>query len=686
MTGEVAFRLGIDVGGTFTDFTLLDESDGGFRHFKVASTRDDPSAAIAEGIDLIFAETGIEPTSLVQLGHGTTVATNMVIERRGSRTALLTTKGFRDVLEVGRQDRPHLYDIQASKPAPLAPRDLSFGIDERITAAGEILRPLDDADVEAVAARLRDAEVEAVAIGFLHAYRWPDHERRAREIVERVLPGIPVSISSDVLPEFREYERLSTTVLNAYVAPRMGDYLDRFRDRVRATGIAATPSTVHSNGGLMSPGVARLYPVRTCLSGPAAGVMGASVLAAAAGHPDAVTFDVGGTSTDVSMIVDGRPGFTSGRSVAGHPVRCPMVDIHVIGAGGGSIARLDDAGALYVGPESAAADPGPAAYGRGGEDATITDANIALHRLNPVALLDGRMPVDAEAARAAIRAKVAAPLGIELEAAARGILSIAVANMARAIRTISIERGHDVERFALVAYGGAGPLHASMVAREVGIKTVLVPASPGTMCARGVLLSDMTRDFVATRVAILDQDSWRDLSGDLERLRSEAEDWLAEEGIATEVRRLRTVVEARYLGQNHEIQVESDLADIERFREAFHAAHAAVHGYDLREIEVELVTCRLQAIGLMGRPVDPVELPAGTVADAVGGERRVYLDDRVGWTPVPILRRDRLPADEVFEGPAIVEEMTSTTVVPEGATGRVDRFGNIVLEIGEEVQ
>ncbi|MDP6345313.1 MAG: hydantoinase/oxoprolinase family protein, partial [Alphaproteobacteria bacterium] len=464
MSGSDGFRLGIDVGGTFTDFTLIDDGGGEGRHFKVPSTPADPAAAIGRGMLAMFADLALDPSNCRQLSHGTTVATNMVIERRGGRTGLLTTKGFRDILEIGRQDRPHLYDIHARKPPPLVPRHLRFEIAERIDADGAVLTPLDEAEVAAAARRLGEAGVEAVAIGFLHAYRFPEHERRARDIVAELLPGVPISTSSEVLPEYREYERFSTTAMNAYLSPRMGGYLDRFRRRVAEAGVPVPPSTSHSNGGLMSPAVAARYPVRACLSGPSAGVIGACRLAAAAGFQDLITFDVGGTSTDVSLIVDGRPGFTADRAVAGYPIRCPMVDVQVIGAGGGSIAWLDDAGALHVGPRSAAAEPGPAAYGRGGDGATITDANVVLHALNPVALLDGRMAISEDAARAALSRRVAEPLGLAVEAAAVGILRIAVANMARAIRAISTEQGHEVENFVLAAYGGAGPLHAARVA------------------------------------------------------------------------------------------------------------------------------------------------------------------------------------------------------------------------------
>uniref|UniRef100_UPI003100A9D7 hydantoinase/oxoprolinase family protein n=1 Tax=Neorhizobium sp. EC2-8 TaxID=3129230 RepID=UPI003100A9D7 len=469
-------RVGIDVGGTFTDFTVLDDETGNMRHFKVSSTPHDPSEAIETGI-AGFAERGLQASDVVHFGHGTTVATNMVIERRGGKTGLLTTEGFRDVLEIGRQTRPDLFDMSVRKPDPLVVRPLRLEVAERLGPAGEVIVPLDEAGVEAAAERFKQEGVEAVAIGFLHSYRNPAHERRAGEIIRKHLPGVFISLSSDVLPEFREYERISTTVMNAYLMPRMDGYLDRFMTRSRKAGIEAKPYTIHSNGGLMSTETARNYPVRTCLSGPAAGVVGASLVGKAVSFPDIITYDVGGTSTDVALIANGKPAYSTDRDVAGYSIRCPMVDVNVIGAGGGSIAWLDDAGGLKVGPQSAAAVPGPAAYGKGGTDATISDANIVLQRLNPIALLDGAMPVDREAALKAVGA-VAEKIGRSVEDTAWGIIRIAVANMARAIRAVSMDKGHDLKSFALMAFGGAGPLHSSLVAAETGLNTVIIPESP----------------------------------------------------------------------------------------------------------------------------------------------------------------------------------------------------------------
>ncbi|MGK9052911.1 hydantoinase/oxoprolinase family protein [Neorhizobium petrolearium] len=670
-------RVGIDVGGTFTDFTVLDDETGGMRHFKVSSTPHDPSEAIETGI-AGFAGRGLQASEVVHFGHGTTVATNMVIERRGGKTGLLTTEGFRDVLEIGRQTRPDLFDMSVRKPDPLVVRPLRLEVAERLGPAGEVIVPLDEAGVEAAAMQFKWEGVEAVAIGFLHSYRNPAHEQRAAYIIRKHLPHVFISLSSDVLPEFREYERISTTVMNAYLMPRMDGYLDRFMTRSRKAGVEAKPYTIHSNGGLMSTETARNYPVRTCLSGPAAGVVGASLVGKAASFLDIITYDVGGTSTDVALIANGKPAYSTDRDVAGYSIRCPMVDVHVIGAGGGSIAWLDDAGGLKVGPQSAAAVPGPAAYGKGGTDATISDANIVLQRLNPVALLDGAMPVDREAALKAVGA-VAERIGRSVEDTAWGIIRIAVANMARAIRAVSMDKGHDLKSFALMAFGGAGPLHSSLVAAETGLNTVIIPESPGTMCARGVLLSDVTRDFVSTQIKRVQGEGWHDIKSAVEGLEVQAREWLEAETIPDEKRALQHIAEARYAGQNHEIRVEGILSTAEDFAARFAYAHRIVYGYALDDHPVEIVNLRVQAIGHAGRPLQTVRSAGGSMKDAIFGEREVYIDPQTGWRTVPVYKRAAMPQGEKFSGPAIVEELTSTTYVLPGQSGVVDAYGNIIL-------
>lgn len=679
------YRIGFDVGGTFTDFTMLDESAGAVHYFKVPSTPHDPSEAIGTGLAHLVRAFELDPASVRHLGHGTTVATNLVIERKGAKTGLITTRGFRDVLEIGRQTRPHLYDYDVVRPTALVSRELRIEVDERVMSDGSVRVPLNEAQVEAAARELLAAGVEAVVICFLHSYRRPDHERRAREIVQRILPSAYISVSSDVLPEFREFERMSTTVLNAYMGPRMGSYLERLLGRVRTLGISAELDTVHSNGGLMSVTTAREVPVRTCVSGPAAGVIGAAEIGRAAGYPNLVTFDVGGTSTDVSVIVRGQPLFASDRLVADYPVKTPMIDIHVIGAGGGSIASIDDAGALKVGPRSAGANPGPVAYKLGGSEPTITDANIVLGRLDPVALLDGRLPVDAAAAHAAIETKIAAPLGLSVAEAAYGILRIANANMSRAIRSVSTERGHDIREFALFAYGGAGPLHACDLAKDCGIREVIFPLEPGTLCARGILLSDINMDFVRSELSIVNAASWARACATLEDMRREAAAWLDREAVPDKDREIRMLVDARYDGQNFEVSVPLQRLDAEGLQsmiESFRQRHVQEHGYDVTGRPTEIVNCRVQAIGRVAKVRHAAPVPQPGV-ERIKGRRSVYFGAEAGWLDTNVYRRSQLAVGESLIGPAIVEEMSSTLVLQPGQTLRVDALGNLIATVLE---
>lgn len=674
-------RIGIDVGGTFTDFVMADAATGALSFFKVPSSPEDPSVAIAQGTSEMLSRFSVSPAEVEYFGHGTTVATNMVIERRGVDTGLITTRGFRDVLAIGRQTRPSLYDYSVRKPAPLVTRWRRLEIDERLDARGEVLNQLDENALELKVRELLETGVEAIAVAFIHSYRNPAHEEQARRVIERLAPGVHVSISSEVLPEFREFERTSTTVLNAYVAPRMERYLERLRTRLVEVGVTVEPLTFHSNGGLMPLTTVERFPVLTCLSGPAAGVVGSTVIGATAGLAEIITFDVGGTSTDVSLITGGRPSFTSDRLVAGYPVKMPMVDIHVVGAGGGSIARLDDVGALKVGPESAGAVPGPVAFCKGGTEPTLTDANIVLGRLNPKTLLDGRMNVDRERAVAVIKEKIAGPLGLTVEEAAHGILRIATANMSRAIRAVSTEHGHDPAEFVMFAFGGAGPLHAAEVAQECGIGSVLVPNEPGTLCARGILLADVSRDFVRTQLEPLNDESWAHVARLMQEMLAEGDLWLEQERVPQEKRRFHLNIDARYRGQTHDIRVEVSSVkqeDRANFIEAFHHAHRAQHGHDNPERPIEIVTCRVQAVGLVAKDLIRA-LPAEDVSPQ-WVERQIYFGSENGWVATRVYRRDSLALGTELAGPVVIEEMSSTTVVLPGQQAHIDGFGNIRIQ------
>lgn len=677
------YRIGVDVGGTFTDFTLLDEADGAVRFYKVSSTPSDPSRAIVNGISEMLDEFALNATDISFVGHGTTVATNLTIERKGAKTALITTRGFRDVLEIGRQTRPNLYDYQIQNPAPLVPRKHRFEITERLRADGSVMVPLAIEELEPIIERLKADDVRAVAICLLHSYRNGAHEQAIEARLREAMPDLYVTSSFALLPEFREFERLSTTVLNAYAGPRMQTYLDAMAADLAKMQVPVVPYTIHSNGGLMSIPTVRQYPVRTCLSGPAAGVVGSAAVARAAGFLNVVTFDVGGTSTDVSVIVNGVPQFTSSRTVADYPVKTPMVDIHVIGAGGGSIAWMDDASALKVGPHSAGAVPGPVAYGRGGLLPTTTDANVILHRLSPVTLLDGKLKVKAQEAHDVVRDTIAAPLGLSVDEAAIGILRIANANMGRAIRSVSTERGHDLSEFALMAFGGAGPIHACDVAAECGIPTVIIPREPGTMCARGILLSEISLDFVKTCIALTDEGNWTEILSHFEALRADGAAWLASEKVDESAAQFNQVIEARYIGQNFEVGVSvghNEALDFETFTERFTEAHAAEYGYAIPGRPIEVVNCRLKAVGLVTKPYNLFTPDAdASVETALIETRTVCFDARQPRVQTPVYRRLKLPVEVAFAGPAIIEEMSSTTMIPPETHFRIDSQGNIII-------
>lgn len=674
-------RIGIDVGGTFTDLTLL---DGPLAvHHKTPSTPAEPALAIETGLVELLALAGRKAEDVDWIGHGATVATNMAIERKGAKTGLITTKGFRDVLEIARQTRPNLYDYSQTRPPPLAPRRRRIEIPERLDQTGAVLTPLDEPAVAAAGAAFVEGGVEAVAVVFLHSYRNPKHERAAAAILRRLLPGAYVTCSVDVSPEFREFERASTTALNAFVGPRMAAYLADVRARVAGLGVRPAPYMVHSGGGLMTLEMASERPVRTCLSGPAAGVAAAAAIAEAAGFPDVAAFDVGGTSTDIALIVGGEARLTAERDVAGYPVRAPSLDIAVIGAGGGSIAAVDAAGGLTVGPASAGADPGPAAYGRGGTAATLTDANLALGRLDAGrGLVAGAMTLDGAKAEAAIRRTVAEPLGLSPLDAAAGVLRIAVANIARAIRGATSERGHALRDMALAAYGGAGPLVAADVADEAGCPAVLVPPAPGALCARGILMSDPSRDYVETVLAPADDAGWAAAMAAFRRMADAATAWLEAE-TADPARRAQTWrIEARYLGQSFEASAPVAPEDTAAgFVERFHAAHAMEHGYDIRDRAVELVNCRVTATvtGVKSTP-EPVAAGDGAAPKPIA-RREVAFAGATGVAPVAtaIFDRDGLKPGDAIAGPAIVLEKTSTTVVPPAWRAEVDAYANLIL-------
>lgn len=686
----MAWRVGVDSGGTFTDVCLFDDAAGCIEVWKVPSTPDDPSRGIAQGVEEALARVGasLAGANLANVnyfGHGTTVATNALIQHRGVRTGLITTDGFRDLLEIGRQKRPDLYDMQADKPPVLVSRDLRVGVIERVRHDGTIELALDEAAVRCAAEALRDANVQAVAICFLYSFLRPAHEDRARAIVAEVLPDVFLSTSYEVSPEFREYERMSSTVVNAYLGPVMRRYIGRLGARLRDGGLAVAPHLTQSNGGVIGFDQAARLPVRTVLSGPSTGVVAAQALAGMVAMPELITFDMGGTSTDVALLSVGQCRLTSEAVVHGYPLKAPMLDIHTVGAGGGSIAHIDSGGLLKVGPRSAGADPGPVCYGLGNAEPTVTDANVVLQALNPTHLLGVRMAVRQDLARVAI-AELADRLGLDTMATAQGIVAVVTANMARAIRVISVQRGYDPRDYTLVAFGGAGPLHAARLARELDIPRILVPRNPGILCAMGLLLTNLRADFASTRLVTLDATAQPDVAAAFEALLVQAAAWFDDEHILPAAQQTARTVDMRYAGQNYELPIQLPdgpvtAAMLDALAVAFDAAHRRLYGFVAEGEPVQMVTFRVEATGLVPQAAFPPQAEGPADAGvALAGHREVWLPEAGGFIPCPVYDRDRLQPGHRFQGPAIVEQMDATTVILPGMTARVEPYANLILE------
>jgi N-methylhydantoinase A len=676
-------RIGIDVGGTFTDLFLLDEASGSVWTHKVSSTPGDPHRAPIDGLRQLLDKVGAPGEQVVFLGLGTTVATNALLEEKGARTGLITTRGFRDLLEIGRQTRPHLYDPFVRKPVPIVPRNLRCEVLERIAADGSVITPLDEEEVRRAVAYLKEQGVRSIAVCFLNAYANSSHERQVVEMVCHWWPDIDVVSSYDVLPEFREYERFVSTVINAYLMPGMRRYFDEFAKAVVELGVKTAPMVMSSSGGVFTPAIAGSRPIDTLFSGPRGGVSGAVFVSQSAGHEDIVTFDMGGTSTEVCLVRGGRPTLSYRRNIKGFPIGTTSHDIHTIGAGGSSIATVDAGGMLQVGPRSAGADPGPACYAEGGAFATVTDANVVLGRLNQEYLLGGALRISKEKAEAAIAREVAAPKHIDIRQAAASIIALAEANMAQAIRVVSVERGIDPKDFTLVAIGGAGPLHAAAVAREVGMAGVLVPPYPGVLCAMGVLTKDIELNFSRTRiVAAGDPDCSVIAESTFAAMEQAARDRLANHHGLKSLRCERSTA-ARYRGQNHEIDVRVPKGMFEqntllKVARRFHASHQELYGYCAEDAEIELVTLRVTAVIPVDRPrVEPSSASATPAAQPTA--RRMVVFDEAEPVPCPVYERFALSPGQTLDGPAIVEQMDTTVVLPPGFQAIVDTWLNLKI-------
>ena len=675
--------VGIDTGGTFTDIVAVDLERRRYHYHKVPTTTADPARGILDGIAEILDLNELRRKDVKFLVLGTTLATNAVLEGKWASTGMLTTAGFRDVLELARQRRPHYFNLDIPKPTPPAARDCRIEIAGRIANDGGEVTPLSDEDVRRAVDVLKAKKVQAVAICFLHAYANPRHEERARALVRELWPEVYLCTSSDVLAEFREFERFATATVNASLMPVMDRYLEDFERGVADLGITHAPRVMQSNGGAVSPGAVRKLPVNTFFSGPAGGVIGSVGLGEQLGLPNLITFDMGGTSTDVCLIRDGEPAKKSERTMGGFPVRTRTLDIHTIGAGGGSIAWMDAGGLLKVGPQSAGAYPGPAAYGRGGTQPTVTDANVVLGRLNPNTLLGGRMAMHANRAHAVIDA-LAEQLGVDRIQAAAGVLEIINVNMMGAVRVISVEQGEDPRDFTLAAFGGAGPLHAADVARNMGMRKVLIPPRPGLLSAIGLLHADVRADFSLTRLVRADARGLKAVNGGFATLARRGARWLKDEGEPRGA--YQWFADLRYFGQNFELimEVKTQTLDeraLEKLIESFHRRHKDYYGYDMREQSVEVVNVRLVVTG-QRRPLaaERVRLARTSSKQALLEKRRTWFP-ATGFVAIPVYDRDKLPFDCHITGPAIVEQMDTTTVVPPKAKLRQDRFGYLHMEL-----
>jgi N-methylhydantoinase A len=680
--------IGVDVGGTFTDLVGFDDSTGKVRVYKTPSTPPNPAEGIIRGIGQLLLALASDGQSIAEIAHGTTVGTNALIQRKGGKVALLTTEGFRDLLEIGFQNRFYVYDLHRDMAPPLVPRLRRFEIEERITAGGAVVTPLAEDEIARALAALPPEQIDSFAVCFLFSYLNPEHERLVGAALRARFPEKQVSLSSEVQPEFREYQRFSTTVLNAFLQPVMSDYLASLKAGIDGQYAGARLSISQSNGGLMSGDAARRFPVRTALSGPAAGVTGALEIARHAGRSAVITFDMGGTSTDVAMIQDFAIAQSYGSSIGGYPVRLPMVDVNTVGAGGGSIAWFDRDDLLKVGPLSAGAVPGPACYGLGGSQPTVTDANLLLHRLSPRGLLAGALPLDTGAAARAIR-PISERLGMTLEHAALGIIDIVVSNMVRAIRAVSVERGYDARNFTLLPFGGGGPLHARAIAVELGIKEILVPPHPGILCAAGLMSASLTENFVHTVHASLDPDGLRKTATAIEGLMAAAERWFDAEHVGVSKRRREIALDLAYQRQSFEISIplppsgdgRPNLPSAEEVRRLFIAAHERAYGYASQTDPIIVTNCRLRALGLrMDKPFRMQSAPSGKTP-APTSERLVWFDRR-GPQPTPVLDRDTLAPSAVIRGPAVIEQFDSTTLIFPGDRATIDEDHNLVVEVG----
>jgi len=681
-------RAAVDIGGTFTDVVVFDEAKSSLTLAKALST----PAELAKGVQEGLAKAAIPLDQVSSLIHGSTVVVNAIIERKGAKTALVTTKGFRDIYEIGRINRPESFNPRFRKHRPLVPREMIFEVPERMLADGSVRTPLDERAAAEVAHIIREEGFEAVAVLFLHSYRAPEHEIRMSQILREAVPNLFISVSHELSREYREYERTSTVVANAYVGPNVSNYLGDLERRLRGNGFSGSLMIMQSNGGLSDVEMARRQCIQMMESGPAGGVVGTMALCEALDLEAAIAFDMGGTTAKACVIRRGEPSLSPDYFIGGYneglAVRIPVLDIIEVGTGGGSIAWLDEGGGLHVGPRSAGAEPGPASYGRGGTEPTVTDAHVILGRLSPERFLGGEMRLDRQAAETALSERLAQPLGVNLERAASGMLQVASSAMANAVRHITLERGLDPRDFTLVAYGGGGPLHAASVAKELSIRTVIIPQAPGHFSALGMLMADLRRDYVQTLFARLDDLEMVELEDHFQNLEAEGRQALERSGIATDRIVFERAADMRYVGQEHAVAVRmpANVADEtarQEIKRLFDDAHELRYSHSAPEESADMVSLRVSAIGRLGKPQFP-KIPQGdrTPPPAAHRGSRSVIFEGLGPVKANVFDRMKLLQGSVITGPAIIEEAASTTVVEPGDTVTVNAFGHLVMQLG----
>ncbi len=677
-------KLAVDIGGTFTDLIFIDDNSKELNVVKVPSKPKNPEKAVEDGLQKIKALYGVQPQDIIFFIHGTTVATNALLEGKGVPVALLVTEGFQDVLFIARQDRPKLYDIFEKRPVPPVKRRFIYGVPERIAFDGKVLKSLDEEIIVNICRDIKAKGIHSIAACYLNSYYNFEHELKTKEIIESVFPEADVSLSCEVLPELGEYERMSTTVINSSVLPKMKEYISRLDDILQNQKVASALHIVQSNGGIMTAQTATEKCVNTILSGPAGGALGGVMQGQAVGMDNVITLDVGGTSADISLAYQGNLGFENEVEVGGYPVKARVIDVHTIGAGGGSIAWIDTGGALRVGPQSAGADPGPACYDIGGTEPTVTDANTVLGRLNPKALVGGAMQIDKGKSFEVINEKIAKPFGLSVEQAAEGIIKVMNMNMIRGIRYVSVEKGYDPREFALIVFGGGGPLHAVELAKELEIKKVIVPRFPGVNSAFGMLMADFRFDYVRTYLKKLGASEKDFLTEGFKELEEQALEEMRKNGVATEKVSLFYSLDLRYLGQRHPIEVPiptDQIRNMDNIINTFHELHLRKYGFEVRDNEIELMNFRLASIGEVVKPaLEKFEKQTDeTILESALKETRpVFLDG--DYCDCPVYARDLLLTGQQIRGPAVLEQLDTTSLVFPGQTAVVDEFLNLIID------